>query len=269
MQAREVRRGRRRRTWGRVSALGLLLGAAALLVVAVLRGVGGPAPAPAGVAATGAGTQLSQPAFPGGPTVVPSGVVDSGVPQAGTGTFGYATGTSPVLGPAGGKVLRTLRVATENGTGQPVAGFAATVEQILADPRGWTGGGQWRFQRVPQSATADFTVLLATPTTTDKLCTAGGLHTLRYTSCRLPGQIVINLARWLVATPTFGAPLDVYRQFAINHEIGRELGYGNEACPGPRQPAPVMQQQTLDLAGCEPNPWPYLGGTLYQGRPIP
>jgi len=267
LEARHARRRHVLRRVGRVVAGLLLLAAVGVLVAGVLRGTPGRGPARAGGPGP-AGSPGPAQAYPAVPTVVPSGVVDSGVPQSGPGTFAFATGTGAMLGPAGGK-LRTYRVAVENSAGQQAAGFAAEVQQTLGDPRGWTAGGQVRFQRVPQATTADFTIYLATPATTDTMCAAGGLHTLRYTSCRLPGQIVINLARWLVAVPGYGAPLQAYRQFAVNHEIGRELGYGNQTCPGPRQPAPVMQQQTLGLAGCEPNPWPYLGGVLYQGHAIP
>jgi hypothetical protein len=165
--------------------------------------------------------------------------------------------------------VRRYRVAVENGSGQDAAAFAGTVEQILGDGQGWTAGGTVRFQRVPEKSTAEVTIYLATPATTESLCAAGGLHVQKLLSCRLPGQVVINLARWLTAVPGYGAPLAVYRQYALNHEIGRDLGYPNQACPGAGRPAPVMQQQSLGLDGCAANPWPYLGGALYQGNPIP
>ena len=188
-------------------------------------------------------------------------------PVRGAGTFAYATTAGPVHGSAG--ALKRFRVAVENGSGQEVAAFAAAVDKPLADARGWTATGQVRLQRVAGQGTADFTIFLATPATSETMCAAGGLHTAQYTSCRLPGKIIINLARWLSAIPDYGAPLDVYQAYSINHEVGHELGYGHEGCPGRGQPAPVMQQQTLGLKGCAANAWPFVNGQQYTGPKVP
>jgi hypothetical protein len=189
------------------------------------------------------------------------------VPQKGTGTFGYAGTQGAALGTGGN--LKRFRVAAENGLGQDPNVFATAIDRILGDPRSWTSGAQFRFQRVPQSATADFTIFLASPDTSEMLCAAGGLYTEKFTNCRLVGQVVINLARWLTSVPDYGAPLDVYQAYAINHEVGHELGLGHEACPGPGSPAPVMQAQTYGLKGCLANAWPYVDGKRYSGEVIP
>jgi hypothetical protein len=189
------------------------------------------------------------------------------VPQTGPGTFVFAPGTGPVLGGSG--TLRRFRVAVEDKSGLDPAAFATVAEQTLGDKRGWIAGSDVRFQRVAQTATSDFTLYLATPGTTDKLCGQAGLHVNKFDSCRLPGQVIINLARWLTATPDYGAPVTTYQQFAINRGVGRELGRSNEACSGPGQLAPVMENQTLGLNGCVANAWPYVGGQLYSGTAIP
>ncbi|MFV2099767.1 DUF3152 domain-containing protein [Micromonospora sp. LOL_024] len=184
-------------------------------------------------------------------------------PTAGAGSFAVAGGGTGVRGD-NGPVYR-YRVAVEQDTGQDPAAFAADVDAVLGDPRSWIGSGGLRVQRITEALDADFTIYLATPLTSETMCADGGLSTEGYTSCRLPGKVIINLARWLEAVPDYGAPIEVYRAYVINHEVGHEFGEGHEACPAPGRPAPVMQQQTYGLDGCVPNAWPVLDGRRHAG----
>ena len=134
------------------------------------------------------------------------------MPDAGPGTYAYADGSDQVIG-AGTGAVKKYRVAVEDGIGSAPGDFAERVRQVLADPKGWTAGGDVRFQPVTQSAPADFTIFLATGASSEKLCAAGGIHTDRVTSCRLPGQVILNLARWLAAIPGYGAPLAEYQAY--------------------------------------------------------
>jgi predicted Zn-dependent protease len=84
-----------------------------------------------------------------------------------------------------------------------------------------------------------------------------GVGTGGYTSCRYGDRAVINLARWETAVPDYEGDVATYRQYVVNHEVGHALGNGHQQCPGPGQPAPVMQQQTLGLQGCAKNAWPH------------
>jgi Protein of unknown function (DUF3152) len=232
-----------------------------LLVAAVVIGVdqltgNDDATVPAGTSAPAAGPQ---------PSAAPAPSEAVSTAMAGTG-FAHAASAGPVVGTAG--TLRRFRVAAENGTGEEVNRFAATIDQVLGDPRSWIASRQVRLQRVPRTAAAEFTIWLATAATSERMCHSGGLNTEGYTSCRLPGHVVINLDRWRKAIPGYGAPLAVYQAYAINHEVGHQLGYDHEACPGAGEPAPVMQQQTYGLKGCVANPWPYLDGKRYTGPPL-
>jgi hypothetical protein len=175
--------------------------------------------------------------------------------QAGSGVFTYAQSLGPILGRAG--ALRRFRVAVEDGSGEDADAFGEAVEAALGDGRSWIGSGRLRLQRVPEAAASEFTVYLATPATSERMCAETGLRTLGYSSCRTPRRVIINSARWWSAVPGYGADRAVYRSYVVNHETGHELGYGHEPCPGPGQVAPVMQQQTLGLAGCVANAWPY------------
>lgn len=183
-------------------------------------------------------------------------------PPRGTGSFRTATAGGAVAGRSG-QLLR-YRVAVEGGIGGvDVERFGREVAVTLADPRGWTGGGDWRLQRVGPDSPADFTVLLTTPVTRGELCAD---TTDRYTSCRNGDQVVINVARWVHGVPQF-PDLDGYRQYLLNHEVGHRLGWNHELCPRVGGPAPVMQQQTLGLHGCLPNAWPEVDGVRHTGPP--
>ncbi|MBM7491037.1 hypothetical protein JOD64_002259 [Micromonospora luteifusca] len=247
-----VRMHRRRR---RSLLLGLLVLAAAT-VVTLNRGGEPPAEPPAANQAE-MGHGGGAPAHPA-PTSYPS---------VGAGRFTVADGETAVHGTDG--PLRRYRVTVERGTGQDADAFAAKVDEVLTDPRSWIASDELRVQRVTDAGAADFTIYLATPVTSERMCAEGGLTTERYTSCRLPGQVIINLARWMEAVPDYGAPLDTYRTYVINHEVGHEFGEEHEACPGPGEAAPVMQQQTYGLNGCLANAWPYLDGRRYAGDIVP
>lgn len=180
------------------------------------------------------------------------------------GTVGYSVlpGDSSTIGRRGR--LYTFQIAIEGGIkGLDRPAFARFVRDTYGAPQGWTSGGQYRFRQVGPGESADFKLMLVTPATRDILC-GGGFD--QYTSCRIGDRVVLNVARWVRGVPNYGASLTAYRQYMINHETGHRLGRGHELCPGPGQPAPVMEQQTLGLHGCTAYSWPYLNSQRYKGR---
>ena len=183
-------------------------------------------------------------------------------PVAGTRSYAVLPGDPAVIGRAG-KLMR-FQIAIEGGiAGLDRGGFVRFVRATYGGTQGWASHGLWRFQQVGPGTVPDFTLLLVTPATRDLLCGAGPD---RYTSCRMGNRVVLNVARWVHGVRNYNAPLMTYRQYMVNHETGHRLGRGHELCPGPGQPAPVMQQQTLGLHGCTAYAWPYVNGTRYSGR---
>lgn len=259
----------------------VLLGAAVLVGLDLLRGAPDEVD-PQPLAATPAVTQSA-----GQPTPTPSAVsptpsapaepvyqLPGNIPASGPGTWIFAASAGKILGTAG--YIKRFRVAVEtNIAAAELAEFTRMVDVTLGDARSWIAGKQYRLQRVGAGAAYDFTIYLSTGETTRKQCAAGGMDTrqngVSYTSCRLSGRVVVNLNRWRLSVPEYinnKTPLDTYRSYVINHETGHELGKFHEACPGPGEPAPVMQQQTLGLKGCIANPWPYVNGKRYTGPPV-
>jgi hypothetical protein len=210
-------------------------------------------------------TPTASPVLPTLPVPLKSGpaLVRSGVWQ-------FAESAGVVLGTGG--PLRRFRVAVEQGLPVEVAEFSDLVDSTLGDSRSWIAGGEVRLQQVSGTGPYDFTIYLASPDSAYELCLASGVDIriggVPYTSCRAGVKVVVNAARYLDGIPDYGAPLEAYRRYVVNHEVGHWLGHGHVACPAVGALAPVMAQQTLGLAGCVPNSWPYVDGQRYDGPPI-
>ncbi|KQS73824.1 hypothetical protein ASG41_01490 [Modestobacter sp. Leaf380] len=189
------------------------------------------------------------------PTELPATTGPASYVETGAGTVSVVDGSSQVYGSG---PLERFVVEVEDGIGVDGAGFAAAVEATLGDPRSWGSGGAMSFQRVGAAEAAagdyDFRVSLVSPGSMETYCP--GVGTGGYTSCRYGERAVINLARWETAVPDYEGDIATYRQYVVNHEVGHALGNGHQPCPGPGQLAPVMQQQTLGLEGCQKNAWP-------------
>jgi Protein of unknown function (DUF3152) len=167
-----------------------------------------------------------------------------------SGEFVVAAGSSPA---PQAQTVHAVRVEVERGLPADPDRFAAFVLATLNDPRGWGHGGGLSFART--DGPADLIVMLASPDTTERLCRP--LDTGGTLSCRHGDRAVVTIHRWINCTPDYAADPTAYRQYVVNHEVGHWLGHGHVRCPGPGRPAPVMQQQTLGMQGCLPDPWPH------------
>lgn len=145
----------------------------------------------------------------------------------------------------------TYQLRIEDGLPVDSAEFARIVATILNDRRGWG----YDFRQV--TGEADTVLTLASGSLVDELCAP--LPTHGKTSCNFGRNTVINIERWAFGSSPFmqaGGTIEQYRGYVLGHEIGHALGHGHEPSPGRGKLAPVMLQQTLDLQGCLPNPWP-------------
>ena len=169
---------------------------------------------------------------------------------ASAGRLVVVPGHGPTVGH--GSLVR-YRVAVESGIGENAAAFALRVQLALGDAKGW--GHRFAFRRV-SVAPYRFTVVLASPATTDRLCYP--FRTNRIFSCFNNARVVINDYRWRHGAATYAGRLSAYRTYVVSHETGHALGYRRHAftCLAGRL-APVMMQQTKSLYGCLRNPWPY------------
>ena len=257
---RRRRRGRSRLLYGATFLVAIVLVIAGLRIWGLHPGfalsldsaaTATPSPAPAEAAAPSAAPSASQAASPTStPSATPTPSA-SALPSPRLDTEGFAHSdavgngkwtiapAAKVSRPAAATVYRyVLRV--EGGTHVDAAAAAPIVERILHDARG--------------PAAADLTINIATPPTADSLCSP--LDTGGMWNCRNANNVVINSDRWNWGAVTF-PDVDSYRTYVTNHEVGHFLGHEHEFCAGAGLKAPLMAQQSHDLAGgCVYNPWP-------------
>jgi hypothetical protein len=135
-----------------------------------------------------------------------------------------------------------------------VASFPAVLDATLRDRRGWVRAG---FRLVRDDARAPYRVVIAEGPEVDELCRP--YDTYGKYSCQNGPVVAINADRWRRATPEWTGDLATYRRMLVNHEVGHLLGMHHPPppqCPGRGRLAPVMAQQSTELDGCRPNPWP-------------
>ncbi|MFJ8012767.1 DUF3152 domain-containing protein [Streptomyces sp. NPDC096339] len=204
---------------------------------------------------------------PASPSANPSSPAATSTAPARPGVF---TSSAAAGGPQGKGTVRRWRVEVEEGSGVDADGAAKAVEAILGHPRGWTNDPAYGFQLAGPGQPVDFTVKIATPTTTDRLCEVVTPELIGETNCRAGHTVVVNLKRWQEGSPQFKGPVEEYRALIVNHEVGHEIGHDHETCPGPGKPAPAMMQQIKGLHGCKANAWPYdEHGTYLSGPHVP
>ena len=134
-----------------------------------------------------------------------------------------------------------------------VASFERVVAATLGDPRGWSRAG---FRLVRDDA-ARYVLVIAEGAEVDRLCRP--YDTYGKYSCQNGPVVAFNADRWRYATPEWTGDLSTYRQMLVNHEVGHLLGMHHPPkpqCPRPGRPARIMAQQSTELNGCLPNPWP-------------
>lgn len=134
-----------------------------------------------------------------------------------------------------------------------VASFPSVADATLHDPRGWQQAGF----RLVRDQRARFRLVVAEGPEVDRLCRP--YDTYGKYSCQNGPVVAFNADRWRYATPEWTGDLTTYRRMLVNHEVGHLLGMHHPPapqCPRRGALAPVMAQQSTELAGCRPNPWP-------------
>jgi hypothetical protein len=149
---------------------------------------------------------------------------------------------------ASGKQYRYL-IEVENGVSLDPDNTAEAVAAVVNDPRSWAGIGNVRFSQVNSTSKADVFISFANAETQSKTCGSDLV-------CKSGNKIIISAAGW-DTTPAHFANATDYHTYLVNYGFGLAQSQKPKSCPGKGKPAPIMQQQWADLAGCRATSWVY------------
>lgn len=178
----------------------------------------------------------------------PAATGASDLPDApGPATSATAAPGAPVTPPP---VLQ-IRYRIEVRSADPaLADAARVIGSVLEDPRGW----QQAAIDFVEDPDAPHVIALVEGADAQVLCQpydVGGRF-----SCQNGPLVVLNAIRWREAVPHWPGDLASYREMLVNHEVGHLLGMHHLRCTAPGAVAPVMEQQSGTLRGCQANAWP-------------
>jgi hypothetical protein len=220
-----------------------------------------------------------------------AGLTSLAIPVRGDGNLTVVPGASD---PVGKGPTRWFRIEIEEGVPIDPDIVTSFVMSILGDAQGWTAHDRVAFRRT--DGVADIRIVFASPKTAEDLCArphdpavvdiappdvpgavllpsaspslaapapaaspsaSPSPSTAMAPSCAEQGIVVVSAYQWATGAKAFGDEAGQWRDYMINHPIGHLLGEPDALCGGTGQLAPVMQNQELDIAPCEPNGWPF------------
>ena len=141
--------------------------------------------------------------------------------------------------------------------------FKSQVKKILTDPRGWKKYG-YDFKRRSNisfygqhKGNVYFSIELMEDDEISRLFPTVSSRNNKLSVCDMYNhKIYINKYRWHNGSEASKLPLDMYRHYVINHEVGHILGKYHRRSRNSDGTTPVMMQQTKGTYGCTPNPFP-------------
>lgn len=133
--------------------------------------------------------------------------------------------------------------------------FLQILKSVLQDPKGWRSYGYEFVEGNNEKAVKKVEILLCTDKYVKKTCNTINL------SCYDPqtDKIYLNFNNWQGGSKS-DLPINRYREYVINHEMGHALGFEHTKCPKTAgNKASVMQQMSKGpdhIKPCVSNEWP-------------
>lgn len=142
----------------------------------------------------------------------------------------------------------TYRTIVDEDVEYSAKDFANEISVYLADPDGWISRG-YTFEASPRGK---IQIHLSSPDT----LVAKGCPSRTLSCAEMRGtHMRLNAGLWNGTLKNKSGLLQLkdYRQYMVTHEMGHILGFDHVECTGPKDPAPLMMQQTLGISVCVPN----------------